>query len=106
MKRPLFVMNPDGSLREAADRQEFLAFMDADIKKIILQEKIYNVCEVTTSFLGREQLSTPKNHKPQKFFQTIVTGGIIDGSARLYATHEEAIAGHKSIISLIRGSIN
>ena len=106
MKRPLFVLETDGSVRPAYNQQEYLSFMEDNTKKILAQDQAYSICQIVTSFLGKEPLSTTKKKKSPMLFETLVTGGVIDGSVRLYTSYEAAMAGHKAIVQLIHNSIN
>jgi hypothetical protein len=106
MRRPLYVLNQDGTLREATDKNEFVSFMDENNKKLLASEKVYNICEVITSFIGRDLSTKPRASTSPQLFETLVVGGVINGSQRTYATYQEALAGHQHITQLVRNNIH
>ena len=105
-KNYLYVMDPDGTVRQTTDKDEFTSFMEDSTKKVLVKTPIYNICEVVTYFLGKEPRLSPKTGKGPFIFETRVFGGIIHGSSRLYTSYSDSLAGHKDILRLIKISIN
>lgn len=109
MKRTLYVMETDGSVRQAVSREEFITLMGDDLKKSLYTDDVYGICSVSTSFLGAEPLAPTKGTKKRSgriLFETLVSGGPIDGLLVQYSTYEDATKGHKNMIQKIKSCIN
>lgn len=57
---------------------------------------------VSTVFLGMDH-GIPSDPLRPVLFETLVMGGILDGSMGRYPTYDLAIKGHKEWINLVRG---
>jgi hypothetical protein len=64
-----------------------------------IEHTLIDDVEISTVFLGLDH--SFGNGGPPILFETMVFGGYFDGHQERYASWDEAIAGHKSIINMV-----
>ena len=94
-----YILDDNGNPKEERDLLKWAAwFGDSGEKRIVAKDTI-GESKVSTVFLG---LDNSFGGNVPILYETMIFGGKEDGYQERYATKEEAVAGHKKAISLVK----
>ena len=97
-----YILNANGDPEPCGSLLEWARWFEtsADVRRVAL-DNIGGV-KVSTVFLG---LDHSFDGAGPVLFETLVFGGPLDGEQERYATRDEAVTGHVSMVERVKGSV-
>lgn len=93
-----YIMRPDGIVIPEPDLMAWACWLEENDRHI--GEDFIGDVRVSTVFLGLDYRFS--SNGPPLLFETMIFGGDHDGFTHRYATHTEALQGHKLTVEMVK----